>query len=152
MFYDFQVATGCFSCSLPDLNSSRLNSIAVKVTKFFFQIIQFNIDSENQNFAAPVSSHYFQTLHFHTTLIRRTGRWNLETFEQSDALSPLTIKCLLLFRWLSPSPALLLCFLISLVLNHICVYIYLLGAPLSCDQMITSNIAKIKIIGFKNFF
>jgi hypothetical protein len=48
----FQVATACFSCSPPDLNLSKLSSLAGKATKFFFFKIILNLKSK---FRGPLS-------------------------------------------------------------------------------------------------
>jgi hypothetical protein len=54
----FQVATALFSSSLTDLNLFKLSPVAAKAIKlFFFNIIQFEINSVNQNPAVPGSSH-----------------------------------------------------------------------------------------------
>jgi hypothetical protein len=55
----FQVAIASFSCSPPDINSSKLKPLAVKANELSFQIMEFAINSENQNPAAPLSSYYF---------------------------------------------------------------------------------------------
>jgi hypothetical protein len=45
----FQVAVAYFSCNLPELNLSELSFLAVKDVNAIFRIIQFQVNSENQN-------------------------------------------------------------------------------------------------------
>jgi hypothetical protein len=47
----FGVVIVCLSCSPPGLNESKLNPAAIKATKLSFKIMQFTINSENQNSA-----------------------------------------------------------------------------------------------------
>jgi hypothetical protein len=55
----FRVATAYFSCNPQDLNLLQLYQSAVKASRLYFQIIQFTVNSENENPAAPASSHCF---------------------------------------------------------------------------------------------
>jgi hypothetical protein len=52
----FQVATACFSCRPPNLNSSKLIPFAVKITEVFPEIMQFDTNSENQNYPGASKS------------------------------------------------------------------------------------------------
>jgi hypothetical protein len=52
----YQVVTAWFSCKPPDLNSAQANPSAVKAVKLPFKIIEFDINSANQNPAAPMST------------------------------------------------------------------------------------------------
>jgi hypothetical protein len=95
----FQVPTACFSCSPPDLNLSKLSSLADKATKiiFFFQ----NYTKSEIKIPRPLSqataSNHSKRVHFHSPLIRRTSGRSLGTFLQNDALSPSHNKVALTF-------------------------------------------------------
>jgi hypothetical protein len=52
----FQVATAFFSCSPPDLNSSKLRSLAVRITKIIYVNTNFEINAPRPLSQATVST------------------------------------------------------------------------------------------------
>jgi hypothetical protein len=77
----FQVATVCFPCSPPELNSSKLSPNAVKAISPLIPKIKIP-----RPCLKPLPPPLYR-LYFHFTLIRRTsGGRSLGTSEQNDAL------------------------------------------------------------------
>jgi hypothetical protein len=81
----FQVATACFSCSPPDLNSSKLRSIAVKITKIIYVNTNFEIKAPRPLSQATASNH---SNAFIFTLTGRTNGRSLGTFSQTMLFLP----------------------------------------------------------------
>jgi hypothetical protein len=107
----FQVATACFSCNPPDLNSSKLHSLAVKFTKIIYVNTNFEIKAPRSLSQATVSNHHNV---FTFTLLLSEGR-------AGEAWEPSHNRCSfsLLPRTFSFSPTLLLfSFYLSLSLSH----------------------------------
>jgi hypothetical protein len=78
----FQVATACFSCSPPDLNSSKLRSLAVKITKIIYVNTNFEIKAPRP-LSPATASYHSNAFTFTPTLTGRTSGRSLGTFSQS---------------------------------------------------------------------
>jgi hypothetical protein len=83
----FQVATACFSCSPPDLNSSKLRSLAVKITKIIYVNTNFEIKAPRPLSQATASNHSNAST-FTLPLTGRTSGRSLGTFSQTTLFPP----------------------------------------------------------------